>query len=123
MRYFLKRSEYLFGVTADLSFASFEMAKDIAAIWSNAPNSEPGFRARQRMLNRLADYFRAEYDRRVRRHAFYEDLGYGWEGHGRSLSVYRRADRQAPGQLAIRRTKRADRKGHIGRQQCLSRTT
>ena len=33
--------------------------------------------ARQRMLNRLADYLKAEYDRRIRRHAFYEDLGYG----------------------------------------------
>jgi hypothetical protein len=66
----------LFAVTADLSFASFELAKDIATIWSNTP-SEPGFRARQRMLNRLAEYFKAEYHRRIRRHAFYEDLGYG----------------------------------------------
>ncbi len=77
MRYFLKRTEYLFGVTADMSFASHEMAKDMASSWSNAPNSDPGFRARQRILNRLADYFKAEYDRRIRRHAFYEDLGFG----------------------------------------------
>jgi GTPase SAR1 family protein len=77
MRYFLRRPEYLFGVTANMSFASFELAKDVATIWSNAPNSDPGFRARQRMLNRLADYFKDEYDRRIRRHAFYEDLGLG----------------------------------------------
>ena len=60
-----------------MSFASHEMAKDMASTWSNAPNSDPGFRARQRILNRLADYFKAEYDRRIRRHAFYEDLGFG----------------------------------------------
>jgi hypothetical protein len=77
MRYFLRRPEYLFGVTADLSFASFEIAKDMAATWSNTPTGEPGFRARQRMLNRLSEYFKAEYDSRVRRHAFYEDLGHG----------------------------------------------
>jgi hypothetical protein len=77
MRYFLKRPEYLFGVSADMSFASYEIAQEAATMWSNSGRSEPGFRARQRMLNRLADYFKAEYDRRVRRHAFYEDLGYG----------------------------------------------
>jgi GTPase SAR1 family protein len=77
MRYFLRRPEYLFGITADMSFATFELAQDAGAMWSNARYSEPGFRARQRMLNRLADYFKAEYERRVRRHAFYEDLGYG----------------------------------------------
>ncbi|MGA7453679.1 MAG: hypothetical protein WBW73_21200, partial [Rhodoplanes sp.] len=76
MRYFLKRAEYLFGVSADLSCASFELARDMAGVWTNLP-AEPGFRARQRMLNRLADYFEAEYDRRIRRHAFYADLGYG----------------------------------------------
>jgi hypothetical protein len=37
-------------------------------------------RARQRILNKLADYFAAEYDRRVRRHAFYDDLGFGGKG-------------------------------------------
>ncbi len=74
MRYFLKREEYLFGITADLSFSSFEEAKAAANVWSIG---EPGFRSKQRTLNRLADYFKTEYDRRIRRHAFYEDLGYG----------------------------------------------
>jgi len=77
MRYFLRRPEYLYGVTADMAFASYELATDVANMWSTAGYSEPGFRARQRVLHNLADYFKAEYDRRVRRHAFYEDLGYG----------------------------------------------
>jgi GTPase SAR1 family protein len=72
MRYILKREEYLFAVTADLAFSSFEEAKAAASVWSIG---QPGFRVKQRTLNRLADYFKAEYDRRIRRHA--EDLGYG----------------------------------------------
>ena len=76
MRFFIKRAEYLFGVTADLSLSSYETAKEMAAVWT-AGSREPGFRARQRILNKLADYFKAEYDRRIRRHAFYEDLGFG----------------------------------------------
>jgi hypothetical protein len=79
-RYFLKRPEYLYGITADLSFATYGLAEEAANMWSNAGRSEPGFRARQRILNSLADYFRAEYDRRTRRHAFYDDLGYGGKG-------------------------------------------
>ena len=75
MRYFLKQPEFLFGATADMSFASYEHAQDCSRVW--ASSIEPGFRARQRILNKLADYFKAEYERRVRRHAFYEDLGYG----------------------------------------------
>ena len=77
MRYFLRRPEYLFGVSADMSFATHELTKEIATVWSNATMDDPGFRARQRVLNRLADYFEAEYNRRVNRHAFYKDLGYG----------------------------------------------
>jgi hypothetical protein len=76
MRFFIKRAEYLFGVTADLGLSSYETAKEMAAVWTAGPQ-EPGFRARQRTLNKLADYFKAEYDRRIRRHAFYEDLGFG----------------------------------------------
>jgi hypothetical protein len=75
MRYFLKRPEYLFGITADMNFSSHEVAEEFATMWSYG--TEPGFRARQRGLKRLADYFTSEYERRARRHAFYEDLGYG----------------------------------------------
>jgi len=82
MRYFLKRPEYLYGVTADMAFATYSLVEEVANIWSGASGQgEPGFRARQRILNHLADYFKAEYDRRLRRHAFYGDLGYG----GKSL--------------------------------------
>jgi hypothetical protein len=77
MRYFLRRSEYLYGVSADMSFSSFEVAKQMAEEWSRAVAGEPGFRARQRILNRLPEYFRSEYDSQVRRHAFYEDLNHG----------------------------------------------
>ncbi len=48
MRNLLKRPEYMFGVTADMSFASHEIAAEIANVWTNAGRSEPGFRARQR---------------------------------------------------------------------------
>ena len=65
MRWFLRRFEYLSGITADLSFASYELVQEAAQMWSYAAPAEPGFRARQRMLNRLADYFEAEYDRRI----------------------------------------------------------
>jgi hypothetical protein len=84
MRYFLKRPEYLFGVTADMNFSSYEIAEEFATMWSSG--IEPGFRARRRGLKRLADYFEAEYQRRVRRHAFYEDLGYG----GRNVVLWSR---------------------------------
>ena len=64
-------------MTSDMSFATYNLAHDIASLWASG---EPGFRARKRTLNTLADYFASEYDRRVRRHAFYADLGYGGRG-------------------------------------------
>jgi hypothetical protein len=60
MRYFLRRPEYLYGISADLSFSSFEVAKQMGEEWARAVAGEPGFRARQRILNRLAEYFRNE---------------------------------------------------------------
>jgi hypothetical protein len=77
MRYFLRRQEYLFGCTADMSYSSYEFAKEAANEWSRGFAGEPGFRARQRMLNRLAEYFRKEYEIHVGRAAFYDDLNYG----------------------------------------------
>ena len=76
-RYLLKRLEYLIGVTADMSFASYEVAKEMQVLWSNTGRGEPGYMARKRAVERLSKYFRAEYDRRARRHAFYGDLGFG----------------------------------------------
>jgi len=77
MRYFIRRPEYLYGLSADLSFSSFEIAKQMSEEWARAVAGEPGFRARQRILNRLAEYFHSEYHSQVRRHAFYEDLNHG----------------------------------------------
>jgi GTPase SAR1 family protein len=77
MRYFLKRIEYLFAVSADLNLATYELAEESADVWRRGRQAEPGYRAKQRIINRLADYFKGEYERRCRRHAFYEDLGYG----------------------------------------------
>lgn len=76
-RYLLRRLEYLIGVTADMSFASYEVAQEMQALWSNTGRGEPGYMARKRVVERLSEYFRGEYDRRVRRHAFYADLGFG----------------------------------------------
>jgi len=77
MRYFIKKSEYIFGVSANMSFASYEISDEVAKVWKNSGSGEPGFRARQRVISRMAEYFRAEYERRIRRHAFYADLGFG----------------------------------------------
>src|SRR5262249_33161399 len=33
MRYFLKRPEYLFGVTADMNFSSYQIAEEFATMW------------------------------------------------------------------------------------------
>jgi hypothetical protein len=76
-RYLLHRLEYLVGVTADISFASYEVAQEMHVLWSNTSRGEPGYMARKRVVERLSEYFRGEYERRVRRHAFYADLGFG----------------------------------------------
>jgi hypothetical protein len=75
MRWFLKKPEYIMGISADMNYSSYEMAQESARVWGN--QTEPGFRLRQQMIVRVADYLKAEYDRRVRRHAFYGDLGFG----------------------------------------------
>ncbi|MFZ3351722.1 MAG: hypothetical protein WA268_12715 [Xanthobacteraceae bacterium] len=87
MRYFLQKPEYVVSISADMSFSSFETASNISNIWSQAGHGEPGFRARQRILAQMVTYARAEYARRLRRHAFYEDLGYGGKHVVRSLET------------------------------------
>jgi hypothetical protein len=84
MRYFLKRPEYIMGISADMNYSSYELAQEAARVWGN--RVEPGYRMRQQMTTRVADYLKAEYDRRIRRHAFYEDLGYG----GRQVVMFSR---------------------------------
>jgi hypothetical protein len=75
MRWFLKKPEYLIAVSADMNYSSYEMAQEAARIWGN--QREPGYRVKQQTIERVANYLKAEYDRRIRRHAFYEDLGFG----------------------------------------------
>jgi hypothetical protein len=75
MRWFLKKPEYVLATSADMNFSSYEMAQESARVWGN--QREPGYRIKQQMIGRIATYLKEEYDRRIRRHAFYEDLGYG----------------------------------------------
>lgn len=76
MRFFLSRDEYLIGITPDMRFASRSVAENLARGWTG-PNAEPSLATKKRMLEKLRDYFRFEYDRRCRRHAFYEEHGFG----------------------------------------------
>jgi hypothetical protein len=74
-RWFLKQPEYVVAVSADMNYSSYEMAQEAARMWGN--QREPGYRVKQHMIERVSSYLQSEYDRRVRRHAFYADLGYG----------------------------------------------
>jgi hypothetical protein len=75
VRWFLMQPEYIIAVSADMNYSSYEMAKEAARVWGN--QREPRYRVKQQMIERVANYLRSEYERRVRRHAFYADLGYG----------------------------------------------
>ena len=78
MRFFLNRAEYLIGVTTDMAFASRSVAEDIGNAWSSQEHqNELAFGARRKILLRVSDYFSFEYTRRCRRHAFYEEAGFG----------------------------------------------
>ncbi|MCC6918976.1 MAG: hypothetical protein IT548_07210 [Alphaproteobacteria bacterium] len=77
-RFFVSRVEYLVGCSAALRVSSRELAEDLAQRWSQLPaNAEFYAHAKIRLLERLRDYFTAEYERRCRRHAFYREAGYG----------------------------------------------
>jgi hypothetical protein len=80
-RYLLRQLEYVVGVTADMSVSSRELAGEIQNFWGNAAaHGEPGYMARKRLVERLSSHLTHEYERRMRRHAFYGDLGFGgWE--------------------------------------------
>lgn len=75
MRWLLKKPEYVMATSADMNYSSYKMAQEAARVWGN--QREPGYRMRQKMIRCVADYLKSEYERRVRRHAFYADLGYG----------------------------------------------
>ncbi|HZR60024.1 MAG TPA: hypothetical protein VFA80_03575 [Xanthobacteraceae bacterium] len=74
-RWFLRQPEYVIASSADMNYSSYEMAQEAARVWGN--QREPGYRVKQQMIVRVASYLQTEYARRTRRHAFYEDLGYG----------------------------------------------
>jgi hypothetical protein len=87
LRYLAQQPEYIVGTSADMHYSSYETSSTIAAIWNSAGRSEPGFKNRQKILEMSLAYMRAEYDRRVRRHAFYEDLGYGGKHLVQSMDI------------------------------------
>jgi hypothetical protein len=58
-----------------MNYSSYEMAREAARVCGN--QREPSYRMKQQIIERVANYLEAEYDRRICRHAFYEDLGYG----------------------------------------------
>ncbi len=87
MRFFIKRAEYLIGITPDMNFASFEVAESIAQQWrSQTSGIDLSFNSRVKVMEILDNYFRNEYDRRCRRHAFYADLGYGGKALVQAIS-------------------------------------
>jgi hypothetical protein len=77
MRYLIQKPEYIVGTSADMTYSSYETSTKVASIWNSTGRGEPGYRNRQTILEITAAYMAAEYDRRRRRHAFYDDLGYG----------------------------------------------
>jgi GTPase SAR1 family protein len=87
MRYLLQRPEYLVGISADLAVSSFETSSNIAAVWNQSGGGEPGFNGRKRILQQVHNYMIAEYERRCKRHAFYDDVGYGGKTVVQSLEI------------------------------------
>lgn len=78
MRFFLERNEYLVGITTDMNFASREVAEEIGRIWA-AQDQFPdlSWDSKKKIMAKMKEYFTFEYGRRCRRHAFYEEAGYG----------------------------------------------
>lgn len=82
MRFFLERNEYLVGVTPDMNFASREVAEEIGRTWAGQDHlPDLNLASKKRIMTKLKEYLAFEYSRRCRRHAFYEEAGYG----GRAL--------------------------------------
>jgi hypothetical protein len=78
MRFFVQRNEYLVGITPDMNFASREVADVMGSTWSSeAGLTDLRFGSKRAILERLLNYIEFEYQRRCRRHAFYEERGAG----------------------------------------------
>lgn len=77
-RLLLRQDEYLIGVTTAIKVTSKETATDIGSLWAGwDPRREMSVANKLRILEKLRDYLRLEYQRRTRRHVFYEEYGYG----------------------------------------------
>lgn len=77
-RLLLRQVEYLIGVTPSIKVASKDVAVEIGQIWASwMPNHELSLANKVKILKKLRDYLRLEYQRRTRRHAFYEEFGHG----------------------------------------------
>lgn len=82
MRFLLQRSEYLLGISTDLKLFSRSVAEEIGAVWAGQTEIDDlSLHSKRRILKKIRDYVKFEYARRCRRHAFYEDVGWG----GRSV--------------------------------------
>jgi hypothetical protein len=78
MRFFLERNEYLLGLTTNLQFASREIALEIGQIWANQDHlTDLQMHNKVKIMTMLRDNIKFEYGRRCRRHAFYEEHGFG----------------------------------------------
>lgn len=77
-RLLLRQIEYLCGVTPAIKVASKDVATEIGSVWAGwNPRYEMSWGNKVKILEKLRDYLRLEYQRRTRRHAFYEEFGHG----------------------------------------------
>lgn len=78
MKFLCQRLEYLVGISPDLNFALPGVAKEIADIWGGQSDRiDITLASKTKIAAKIADYFEEEYERRVKRHAFYREFGYG----------------------------------------------
>ncbi len=77
-RLLLRQTEYIIGSTTMLHTASKEVSSEIGEVWASwDPRYEMSLTSKVKILKRLRDYLHLEYHRRCKRHAFYEDFGFG----------------------------------------------
>jgi GTPase SAR1 family protein len=78
MRFFMNRNEYLVGITPNMNFSSKEVAEEIGTLWATQ-DSQPdiSLSSKKKILEKLKNYLAFEHRRRVGRHAFYEEAGWG----------------------------------------------
>lgn len=77
LKFYCTRAEYVVGVTPDIYLASPSAAEAIGALWAGARGIDISTASKRKIAEILADYFKQEYDRRVRRHPFYLEHGHG----------------------------------------------